>query len=200
MAGGGAGTLSKKHPEGWSSIQLSVSAQVMTSRFREFKPRVGLCADSVEPAWDPLSLSLSLPLHHSLRLRLKINKKKSTPKVMYLQPRSFPLDSRRRLPHPPGSCGSPHTHVRRKGQTSPPRRALGELPDRVGLLHPLDTPRISLLYFLQSQARREKSAGHPLSPPGGTVRSTRGARGLLGGRAGPGPWHLGGLSQHSSNA
>ena len=30
-------------------------------RVPEFKPRVGLCADSVEPAWDSLSPSLSLP-------------------------------------------------------------------------------------------------------------------------------------------
>ena len=29
---------------------------------REFKSQVGLCADSVEPAWDSLSLSLSLSL------------------------------------------------------------------------------------------------------------------------------------------
>ena len=27
----------------------------------EFEPQVGLCADSVEPAWDSLSPSLSLP-------------------------------------------------------------------------------------------------------------------------------------------
>ena len=27
----------------------------------EFEPRVGLCADSVEPAWDSVSLSLSVP-------------------------------------------------------------------------------------------------------------------------------------------
>ena len=27
----------------------------------EFEPRVGPCADSVEPAWDPLSPSLSAP-------------------------------------------------------------------------------------------------------------------------------------------
>ena len=27
----------------------------------EFQPRVGLCTDSVETAWDPLSLSLPLP-------------------------------------------------------------------------------------------------------------------------------------------
>ena len=30
------------------------------------EPRVGLCADSAEPAWDILSLSLSLPLSPSL--------------------------------------------------------------------------------------------------------------------------------------
>ena len=29
---------------------------------RGFKPRVGLRADGAEPAWDPLSLSLPLPL------------------------------------------------------------------------------------------------------------------------------------------
>ena len=29
---------------------------------REFEPHVGLCADSVEPAWDSVSLSLSLSL------------------------------------------------------------------------------------------------------------------------------------------
>ena len=39
---------------------------------REFKPRTGLCAGSVEPAWDPLSPSLSVPFPHSLAL--KINK------------------------------------------------------------------------------------------------------------------------------
>ena len=27
----------------------------------EFKPRIGLCADSVEPAWDSLCLPLPLP-------------------------------------------------------------------------------------------------------------------------------------------
>ena len=29
---------------------------------REFEPRIGLCTDSMEPAWDSLSLPLSLPL------------------------------------------------------------------------------------------------------------------------------------------
>ena len=55
-------------PPGWLSllsVPLLVSAQVMISRLREFKPCVGLCADSTEPAWDslsappPLALSLS---------------------------------------------------------------------------------------------------------------------------------------------
>ena len=34
----------------------------------EFKPRIGLCADSREPALDPLSLSVSLSLFCSLPL------------------------------------------------------------------------------------------------------------------------------------
>ena len=38
------------------------------------EPRVGLCADSVEPNWDSLSLSLSLC--PCLALSLKINKLK----------------------------------------------------------------------------------------------------------------------------
>ena len=40
-------------------------------RVCEFEPRVRLCADSVEPAWDSLS---PLSLHPSLPLSLKINK------------------------------------------------------------------------------------------------------------------------------
>ena len=42
---------------------------------REFKPRAGLCADNIEPAWDSLSPSVSAPplLTHSLSLS-KINK------------------------------------------------------------------------------------------------------------------------------
>ena len=35
---------------------------------REFKPLIELCTDSTEPAWDSLSLSLSLLLPHSLSL------------------------------------------------------------------------------------------------------------------------------------
>ena len=42
----------------------------------EFKPHIGLCADSMKPAWDSLSPSLSaLPLL-ILYLSLKINKNK----------------------------------------------------------------------------------------------------------------------------
>ena len=58
---------------GWLSqlsVQLLVSAQVMISRFREFEPHITFCTDSVESAWDSLSLSLSL----SLSFALKINK------------------------------------------------------------------------------------------------------------------------------
>ena len=44
----------------------------------EIEPLVGLCPDSVEPAWDSLSpsLSLSLPCAHAraLSLSFKINK------------------------------------------------------------------------------------------------------------------------------
>ena len=42
----------------------------------EFKPRIGLCVDSPEPAWDSLSLSLSLcpSSAHGLSFCLKIKK------------------------------------------------------------------------------------------------------------------------------
>ena len=44
---------------------------------REFEPPVGLCVDSVEPAWDSLSPSLSAPLPptyvHSLSLPLSLS-------------------------------------------------------------------------------------------------------------------------------
>ena len=36
----------------------------------EFKPGIGLCTDSVEPAWNSLSLPLSLPLPFLLSLSL----------------------------------------------------------------------------------------------------------------------------------
>ena len=40
----------------------------------EFQPQVGLRADSMEPAWDPLSPSLSAPPLLMLSLSLKIYK------------------------------------------------------------------------------------------------------------------------------
>ena len=45
------------------------------------EPHVGLCTGSVEPAWDPLSVSVSLPLSLPLSTTLKINKSK---KPLYL--------------------------------------------------------------------------------------------------------------------
>ena len=39
----------------------------------ETEPRVGLCAESTEPAWDSQSVSLSLPVPHSLSLTLSQN-------------------------------------------------------------------------------------------------------------------------------
>ena len=56
------------------SVRLSVSAQAMISRFCEFEPHIGLYADSAEPAWDSLSLPLSLPLPCSHCLCLSQNK------------------------------------------------------------------------------------------------------------------------------
>ena len=38
------------------------------------KPRIGLCTDTEEPAWDSLSLPLSLPFPCSCTLPLSINK------------------------------------------------------------------------------------------------------------------------------
>ena len=47
-------------------------------QFRGFKPCIGLCAGSMEPAWDSLSLSLSLcpTPTHAVSVCLKINKLK----------------------------------------------------------------------------------------------------------------------------
>ena len=47
---------------------------------RGFEPYVGLCADSVEPAWDSLSPFLSAPALLMLSLSLKINKLKKKKK------------------------------------------------------------------------------------------------------------------------
>ena len=38
---------------------------------REFEPRVRLCADGPEPAWDPLSLPLSAPPLLPFSLKIK---------------------------------------------------------------------------------------------------------------------------------
>ena len=48
-------------------VERLTSAQVMISRFREFKPHVRLAAVSAEPAWDPLSPPLPLPCLCSLK-------------------------------------------------------------------------------------------------------------------------------------
>ena len=44
----------------WVAQLVKLSAQVMISQFREFETRVRLHADGAEPAWDSLSLPLSL--------------------------------------------------------------------------------------------------------------------------------------------
>ena len=49
-----------------------VSGQDLT--VPEIEPRVGLCPDSVEPAWDSLSLSLSLSLPLSCLSTLSLSK------------------------------------------------------------------------------------------------------------------------------
>ena len=46
-----------KHP------QLLVLAQVTISRFHGYKPHVGLCTDSAQPAWDSLPPPLTAPPH-----------------------------------------------------------------------------------------------------------------------------------------
>ena len=48
-------------------VKSLTSAQVMISQFVS-EARIGLCADIVEPAWDSFSLTLSLPLPHTLAL------------------------------------------------------------------------------------------------------------------------------------
>ena len=59
------------------SVQLLISAQVTHDlTVWGMEPWVGLCTDIVEPAWDSLSLPLSLSAPHPLvlSLSLKINK------------------------------------------------------------------------------------------------------------------------------
>ena len=76
MHGGGVGTtwmhftlLNRTFKNGedggtWvaQSVKPPTLARVHDLTVCEFEPRTGLRADSVEPAWDSLSLSLSLPL------------------------------------------------------------------------------------------------------------------------------------------
>ena len=50
------------------SVRLLIPMQVMISQLREFDPRIGLCADSAQAAWDSFSLFLCPPTP------LKINK------------------------------------------------------------------------------------------------------------------------------
>ena len=72
LTGGAPGWLSRL------SIPLLVLAQVMISRF-EFESLIGLCADSVEPAWDSLSPHLSLSLQiEEITLKKKKKHRKLT--------------------------------------------------------------------------------------------------------------------------
>ena len=60
------------------SVKRPTSAQVMILQSREFEPRVGLCADSLDLASDSVSPSLSAPPPLALGLSLsKINIKKN---------------------------------------------------------------------------------------------------------------------------
>ena len=43
------------------NVQLLIPAQIMISRFCEFEPLTGLCADHAEPTWDSPSFSVPTP-------------------------------------------------------------------------------------------------------------------------------------------
>ena len=63
------------------TLDLGSSHSLMVG---EIEPQVGLCADSMEPAWDSLSPSLPDPLLNTLSFSLKINKytlKKRSPHI-----------------------------------------------------------------------------------------------------------------------
>ena len=51
----------------WLNIWLLIFAQVMILQFCEFEPHIVLCADSVEPDRDSISLSLPHPCSLSLK-------------------------------------------------------------------------------------------------------------------------------------
>ena len=55
----------------WLTLDFSSGRDL---KVRELEPHVGLCADSVELAWDSLSPSPSLPFSCSLSLSLSQNK------------------------------------------------------------------------------------------------------------------------------
>ena len=77
---------------------------------RDFEPRVGLCADSAEPAWDSLSPSLSFPplLFVSKLINLKKKKQGASP-------------ARSRCPRAPLQR-HPHTHAPALGSPVSDRR------------------------------------------------------------------------------
>ena len=70
MPGGAWAAESVRHP----TLDLGSGHDLTIG---EFKPQVRLCTDSAEPAWDSLSLPLSLPLpcSQSLSQNRKINLK-----------------------------------------------------------------------------------------------------------------------------
>ena len=55
------------------SVKCLISAQVMNLTVRAFEPHVGVCADSREPALDPLSPFLCAPPLHTLSLSLSLS-------------------------------------------------------------------------------------------------------------------------------
>ena len=53
---------------------------------REFEPCVGLCTDGAEPAWDSLSLLLSVPFPtHSVSLSLSLSLSNKQKKFTFLK-------------------------------------------------------------------------------------------------------------------
>ena len=66
------------------SVRLSVWDSGHDLTVHGFKPCTGLWADGAEPAWDSLSLPPSLPLPHSLSLKIIIIKKDNNLKTTCL--------------------------------------------------------------------------------------------------------------------
>ena len=63
--------------QGASVKRLTLDFSSGHDTIHEFEPCIGLCADSVEPAWDlslPVSLCLSTTCIFTLSLSLKVNK------------------------------------------------------------------------------------------------------------------------------